>query len=75
MHETLISWIYSVSSAAEFRKQMIEEFDYTTMMICYDVSLTLTAENFIVTDIYGSPNIPNIHNSKDIFSLEIVDRI
>jgi len=50
---------FSVSSAAQFKKQMMEDFDYTCMQICNDISLKMKSTEFDVVEIYGSPAVPD----------------
>jgi len=50
---------FSVASPEQFRKQMMEDFDYTTMLICYAISLKLQSDEFDVEYIYGSPAVPD----------------
>jgi len=50
---------FGVLSAAQFRKQMIEEFDHMCLMIVFDVSLKMQSSVFEVVEIYGSPATPN----------------
>jgi len=51
---------YSVNSEEEFRKQMVEDFDYVTLNICNDVSVCMDTENFEVEGVFGAPDIPAI---------------
>eukprot|EP00026_Physarum_polycephalum_P007697 Phypoly_transcript_07762.p1 GENE.Phypoly_transcript_07762~~Phypoly_transcript_07762.p1 ORF type:complete len:510 (+),score=75.11 Phypoly_transcript_07762:77-1531(+) len=50
---------FGVLSSAQFRKQMITDFNHTSLLIAYDISVKMQSSQFEVEEIYGSPLEPN----------------
>lgn len=46
---------YSVHSAADFRKRLVEEFEFMVTPLVFDLQLNLESAGYLIEKVYGSP--------------------
>lgn len=47
---------YSVHSATEFKKRMMDEFEFMVTPLVFDLSLKLDTDGYLIKKVYGSPD-------------------